>query len=182
MKKKTQLDLAFARGVFQTRSGRIMSNHWSEDGDILVHDYRTRVGWLLVFATLVPVPLFFISSWLGAVGGLMFWSLLGFQALADVDRVEFDRLSRTMRQRSALGLRWTDPLDRFACVEVVREPGARGWMRIRVSLQRAGTVRLSESPDYVVALYGAGQAAEQEAREWGDRLARFLQLPLKVDL
>jgi len=160
-----------------------MTNHWSEDGDIPVHDRRTRVGWLVVFAAIVPVPLFFMSSWLGAVGGLMFWSLLGFQALAGVDRVEFDRLSRTMRQRSALGLRWTDPLDRFACVEVVRERSPRGSARIRVSLQRAGTVRLSESPDYVVALYGfAGKTDEQEAREWGDRLARFLQLPLKVSL
>jgi hypothetical protein len=67
-----------------------MSNHWSEDGDTLVHDYRTRVGWLVFFATIVPVPLFFISSWVGAVGCLMLWSLVGFQALADVDRVEFD--------------------------------------------------------------------------------------------
>jgi hypothetical protein len=160
-----------------------MSNHWSEDGDILVHDYRSRVGWLVVFVLIVTIPLFFISLWVGVVGSLMLWSLMGFQALADVDRVEFDRRSKTMRQRSALGLKWTDPLDRFACVEVVRRRGPRGWVQIRVSLRRAGEVRLSESPDYVVALYGSsGEAARQEAREWGDRLARFLQLPLKVDL
>jgi hypothetical protein len=96
-------------------------------------------------------------------------------------RVRLTLQNHAAAQRA--GLRRTDPLDRFACVEVVRERGARGWVRIRVSLQRAGTVRLSESPDYVVELYGsAGEAAEQEAREWGDRLARFLQLPLKVDL
>jgi hypothetical protein len=160
-----------------------MSNYWVEDGDVLVHDYRTRIGWLAAFVAIVSIPLFFVSGWIGVVGGLMLWFLFGIQALAGVDRVEFDRRSRTMRQRSALGLKWTDPLDRFESVYVVREMGGRGYMRIRVSLTRAGVVRYSESPDFVVALYGStGKDDEKEAREWGDRLARFLQLPLQIDL
>lgn len=160
-----------------------MSNYWAEAGDVLVHDYRTRIGWLAAFVAIASIPLFFVSVWIGVVGGLMLWFLFGIQALADVDRVEFDRRSRTMRQRSALGLKWTDPLDRFESVYVVREMGGRGYMRIRVSLTRAGVVRYSESPDFVVALYGfPGKDDEKEAREWGDRLARFLQLPLQIDL
>jgi hypothetical protein len=160
-----------------------MSNYWFEDGDVLVHDYRTRIGWLAAFVAIGSIPLFFVSVWIAVVGDLMLWFLVGFQALADVDRVEFDRRSRTMRQRSALGLKWTDPLDRFENVYVVREMGGRGSMRIRVSLTRAGVVRYSESPDFVVALYGLpGKDDEKEAREWGGRLARFLQLPLKLDL
>lgn len=160
-----------------------MSNYWFEGGDVLVHDYRTRIGWLAAFVAIGSIPLFFVSVWIAVVGDLMLWFLVGFQALADVDRVEFDRRSRTMRQRSALGLKWTDPLDRFENVYVVREMGGRGSMRIRVSLTRAGVVRYSESPDFVVALYGLpGKDDEKEAREWGGRLARFLQLPLKLDL
>src|SRR5437762_7245422 len=160
-----------------------MSNYWSENGDVLVHDYRTRIGWLAGFAAIGSIPLFFVSMWIGVVGGLMLWLLFGFQALADVDRVEFDRSTGTMRQRSALGLKWTDPLDRFERVYVGRAMSGRGHIRIRVSLTRAGKVRYSESPDYVVALYGfPGEAAEQDAREWGNRLARFLNLPLELNL
>jgi hypothetical protein len=160
-----------------------MSNYWSENGDVLVHDYRTRIGWLAAFVAIGSIPLFFISAWVGVVGGLMLWFLFGFQALADVDRVEFDRSTRTMRQRSALGLKWTDPLDRFESVYVVREMSGRGYFRIRVSLTRAGKVPYSESPDYVVALYAwTGETAEKDAREWGNRLAQFLNLPLKLDL
>src|SRR4029453_5760926 len=92
------------------------SNYWFEDGDVLVHDNRTRIGWLAAFVAIVSIPLFFVSGWIGVVGGLMLWFLVGIQALADVDRVEFDRRSRTMRQRSALGLKWPNPPNPFDSV------------------------------------------------------------------
>jgi hypothetical protein len=37
--------------------------------------------------------------------------------------------------------------------------------------------------DYTVAAYASpGEADENEAREWGGRLARFLDLPLRLQL
>jgi hypothetical protein len=136
-----------------------------------------------VFVAFASIAPFFVSVWVGVLGDLMLWSLFGFQALADVERVEFDRGSRTMRQRSTLGLKWTDRLDRFAGVRVIRATSGRGHLQIRVTLKRAGVVRFSESPEYLVAVYGfPGEGDEKEAREWGDRLAQFLHLPLEVEL
>jgi hypothetical protein len=160
-----------------------MSNYWSEDGDVLVHDRRTPIEWLVVFMAIASVPLFFVSVWVGIVGDLMLWSLFAFQGLADAERTEFDRRSRTMRKKSALGRRWTDRLDHFTAVGVGRATSFRGSPQIRVSLMRGDPPHYSDIPGYLLAIYAfPGESDEKEAREWGGRLARFLQLPLELSL
>jgi hypothetical protein len=163
-------------------SCRIMGNYWSEDGDVLVHDRRSPIGWLVVFMAIVTIPLFFISVWVGVVGGLMLWSLFALQALADAERTEFDRRSKTVRKQSVLGCRWTDRLDHFTAVRVWRATTLRS-PQIRVSLIRGDPPQYSDIPGHVLAVYASpGESDEKEAREWSDRLARFLQLPLQIDL
>jgi hypothetical protein len=161
-----------------------MSNYWSAHGDILVHENRgtATFGWVLVIAGTLMIP-FIASGWVAVAACLALWIVYGLQAMALVARVEFDRRSRTMRQRNALGLKWTDPLDGFASVQVVRATSARGNPQIRVKLKCGERSGHPGSADYLVAIYGrASDAGEKEAREWADRLAQFLHLPLQLDL
>jgi hypothetical protein len=162
-----------------------MSDHWSEDGHVLVHERRRRpIAWLLVF--LAVAGLFFLATaapLVGILGNLILWSICGLQLLMYVEREEFDRGTRTLRQRGLLGLKWTEPLDRFASIHVVRGYTRRGSRVIRVNLARRQAPGKGRSPEYVVAVYSFPSAAnEKEAREWGDRLARFLELPLRLEL
>jgi len=160
-----------------------MSSYWFEDGDVLVHDRRTPLGWLTLFVAIASVPLFFVSVWIGIVGGLMLWSMFLLHGLVETERTEFDRGSRTMRQRSAFGRIWTDRLDHFTTVRLARAISFRGSPQIRVSLMRGDPPGSSALPGHVVAIYAfPGEYDEREARRWSDRLARFLGLPLKVDL
>jgi hypothetical protein len=162
----------------------IMSNYWSETDDVLVHENRGTVvaGVLLFIAVTAMIP-FITSGWLTVAACLMCTTLFGLGAMDIIARVEFDRRSGTMRQRNVLGLKWTDRIDRYASVQVVRTRGGLGYRRIEVNLKRAGVVRYSETPKYVVAMYGFNDdATATQAREWGERLARFLKIPLDVDL
>jgi hypothetical protein len=161
-----------------------MSNYWSDQGDTLVHENRGTAlfGWVLVIVGTLMIP-FIARGWVAVAAWLMLWTLYGLQAMAIIARVEFDRRSRTMRQRNLLGLKWTDSLDRFASVQVVRATSARGNRQIRVNLKRVDPLGRFESPDYLVAIYSfTGEASEKEAREWGNRLAQFLHLPVQLDL
>ena len=160
-----------------------MSNYWSENGDILVHDCRTPLGWLTFFAAIASVPLFFVSVWVGIVGDLTLWSMFVLHGLTAAVRTEFDRGSRTMRRRSPFGRSWTDRLDPFTAVQVGRAMSVRGTPQLRVSLMRGDPPHYSDVSGLVVAVYALpGEYDEKEARKWGDRLARFLNLPLKLDL
>ena len=161
-----------------------MSNYWSEHGDTLVHENRgtAMFGWVLVIVATLMIP-FIARGWVAVAAFLMLWIVFGLQAMAIIARVEFDRRSRTMRQRNVLGLKWTDRLDGFASVHVVRATSARGNRQIRVNLNRRDPLGRFDSPAYSVAIYGStSEASEKEAREWGDRLAQFLYLPLQLDL
>ncbi len=161
-----------------------MSNHWSEHGDILVHENRgsSMAGCVLVLTGTVMIP-FIAAGWVAVTAWLMLWTAFGVNAMSNIVRVEFDRRSGSVRQRNALGLKWTDRLEGFASVQVVRATSARGYPQIRVNLKRADARGRLESCYYLVAIYGlVGDAEKNEARQWGDRLARFLHLPLHVDL
>jgi hypothetical protein len=161
------------------------SDYWSEDGDVLVHESRSGpIGWLLIFAALVGAFFFATSKPLvGILGNLVLWSIFGLQLLSYVEREEFDRRSRTMRQRGLFGRSWTESFDRFAGIQVVRGYSGRGSPQIRVSVERCQVLGKRLAPEYVVAIYPFPTAAdESEAREWGDRLARFVELPLRLEL
>jgi len=48
---------------------------------------------------------------------------------------------------------------------------------------RGDPPRYSDIPGHVLAIYAfPGESDEKEVREWGGRLARFLQLPLELSL
>jgi hypothetical protein len=142
------------------------------------------IGFHIVVALIVG--LIFLAAArpiIGVVGNLLWWFFFGLQALSNIQRVEFDRRTRMMRQRNMLGLKWTEPLDRLAAVRVVRGRTLRGTPRIFVNLTRSEPLDKGSSPEYVVAVYFfPSEADEREAREWGDRLARFLHLPLRLEL
>jgi len=161
-----------------------MSDYWSEDGDILVHERRDRPFLLLVIVAIGGCLLLVLAPWpVGALGTLMLWSIFGLAFLSSVQREEFDRRKKIMRRRGVLGLKWTEPLDRFACVHVVRGYSRRGWPQIRVNLRRGERLEKGTGPEYLVAVYPfPKEADENKAREWGDRLARFLDLPLRLEL
>ena len=162
-----------------------MSDYWSEDGDILVHESRDMpIGCLLVIVTIVGLLFLAVAAWpVGVLGAVMLWFFFGLHLLSFVQREEFDRRRKVMRRQGVLGLRWTEPLDRFTSVYVVRGYSKRGVPQIRVDLMRGEPLEKGTGPEYSVAVYPlAGEANENRAREWGDRLARFLDLPLRLQL
>ena len=123
----------------------------------------------------------FVASGVTVAACLGLWTVFVLEAMTTATRVEFDRRSKTLRQRNVLGLKSTDRLDRFARVQVVRAMSFRGSPQIRVNLKRDDGY--SDASQYLVAIYGwPGEAGEKAAREWGERLARFLTIPLEVDL
>jgi hypothetical protein len=124
-----------------------------------------------------------VSVWVGIIGDLMLWTMFLLNGLIAAERTEFDRGSRTMRRQSAFGRGWTDRLDHVSAVQVGRAMNFRGTPQIRVSLLRGSPPDYSDPQPQVVAIYGLpGEHDEMEARKWGERLARFLNLPLKLDL
>jgi hypothetical protein len=162
-----------------------MIDYWSEDGDLLVHKNRARqVGAFLVFTAIVGVVFLAVSTWsVGILGNLMLWGFTGLGYLSSVQRDEFDRQGKVLRRQGVHGLKWTEPLDHFTCVQVVRGRNSLGWSRICVSLVRGERFQRGTTPECSIALYPFLSEAEQnEAREWGERLARFLDVPLHVHL
>src|SRR3954469_2291924 len=119
-----------------------MSDRWSESGDILSHEAGTLLGLLVVLTVIASIPLLFVSVRVGIVGDLALWSLFAWQGLSIAERTEFDRRSKTMRKRSALGRTWTERLYPFTAVQVDRATSLQGYPRIRVSLTRG------DPPDY----------------------------------
>src|SRR5436853_307963 len=132
-----------------------MSDHWSEDGDILVHERRGMpIGCLGVIVAIVGICFLAVSTWpVGVLGNLMLWFFFGLGLLSFVQREEFDRRRKVMRRQGVLGLKWTEPLDRFACVHVVRVHSSRGLPQIRVSLGRSELLEKGTEAEYSVALY-----------------------------
>ena len=163
-----------------------MTDYWSEDEDILVHESRDmRYGCLLlVMAAIGGFLLLSLGSWpVGVLGTLVLWFIFGVQFLSSVLSEEFDRRRKVMRRRGVLGLKWTEPLDRFASVHVVRGYSKLGWPQIRVNLRRVERLEKGTGPEYLLAVYPLpSEADENKARESGDRLARFLNLPLRLEL
>ena len=162
-----------------------MRNDWSEDADTLVLKSRgTPIGWVIVATAMIGV-FFYISfaGLIGVLGNLMLWFIVGLEVLSFVQSVEFDRRTGIMRQRGAFGRQWTRPLDGFAGVHVLRARSGRGNRQIRVNLKVRERLGKAGSPECVVAVYPfPNDADEQDARTWGDRLARFLDLPVRIDL
>ena len=165
-----------------------MRDYWSEDGDSLVHKPPSTPVAALVLAVIVVVMVSLVflavSSWLvGILGALMLWALLGLDYLSSVKRHEFDRQGNVLRRQGVHGLEWVEPLDHFTGVQVIRRRNARGWLQIRVNLRRGEEFRKGTTPECSIAVYpGSSEASQNEAREWGERLARFLNVPLQVEL
>jgi hypothetical protein len=162
-----------------------MSDYWSENGDILVHEkHRLPIGFLIVIVATCGGLLFTMATWPAAIfGNLLLWFVFGLELLSYVQREEFDRRRKIIRQRGVLGLKWTEPFDRFASVHVARSRSVRGTPQIRVNLTRRERLEDGSSPEYCVTMYHLpSEADENEAREWGDRLARFLDLPVRIEL
>lgn len=159
-----------------------MRDYWSEDGDILVHERRgSSIGWLLVLTAAIGVGFLAMSTWLvGLLGNLMVWFFFALSVLSFVRREEFDRRTNIMRRQGLLGLKGTESLDRFAYVQVFRGRSARGTRKTCVNLGRGEPREKAMQPEYTVALYmSPSEGDEKEAREWGERLASFLSLPLR---
>src|SRR5260221_5051704 len=162
-----------------------MRNDWSEDGDTLVlKSHGIPIGWVIVPVAMIGVYSYITSPGLtGVLGNLMLWFMVGVGFLTSVQRVEFDRRIGTMRQRDAFGREWTSPLKGFAGVHVLRARSGGGKRQIRVNLEVRERLGRTGSPECGVAVYWLpNDADEQEARKWGDRLARFLDLPVRIDL
>jgi hypothetical protein len=162
-----------------------MRNDWSEDGDTLVLKSRgTPIGWVIVATAMIGVSFYItFAGLIGVLGNLMLWFMVGLGLLSSVERVECDRRAGIMRQRDAFGRQWTTPLKEFAGVHVLRARSGRGNRQIRVNLQIRERLGEAWSPECVVAVYWSPDAAdEQNARKWGDRLAKFLDLPVRIDL
>ena len=97
----------------------------------------------------------------------------------DIRREEFDRRTNIMRRQGVVGLKWTEPLGRFAYVQVFRGYTVRGTRETCVNLGRREPRETAMLPEYIVAAYfSPSEDDEKEAREWGQRLALFLNLPL----
>ena len=159
-----------------------MSDYWSEDGDILVHErQRPSIGWLLAIVAMAGVAFLIGSTWrVGVLANLVLWLFLGLGFLSFVRREEFDRRNNVMRREGLLGRKWTEPLDRFAYVRVFRRRSARGSAHVCVSLGRGEPREKGMRPEYEVAVYPFPTEADaNEAQEWGQRLARFLNLPFR---
>jgi hypothetical protein len=160
-----------------------MKDYWLENGDILVHKGQGVPIGLLVIVAIGGFVFLAVAPWpVGVLGSLLLWFVFALELLSFVQSEEFDRRRKVMRRRGVLGLGWIEPLDRFACVDVVRGYSKRGLPQIRVNLERVGLEK-GAGPECLVALYPfPSEADENEAREWGDRLARFLDLPLRLQL
>lgn len=159
-----------------------MRDYWSEDGDILIHERRGRpIGWLVVLIATVGVGFLAVSTWLvGLLGNLMLWLFFALEVLSFVRREAFDRRTNIMRRQGVLGLKWTESLDRFAYVQVFHGYTARGLRKTCVNLGRGERREKAMLPEYTLAVYvSPSEADEKEAREWGQRLASFLTLPLR---
>jgi hypothetical protein len=161
-----------------------MRDYWSEDGDILVHERRGRsFGWLLVLIATVGVGFLAVSTWLvGLLGNVMLWFFVALEFLSFIRREEFDRRTNIMRRQGVLGLEWTEPLNRFAYVRVFRGFTGRGTRKTCVNLGRREPRETAMMPEYTVAVYFyPSEGDEKEARQWGQRLALFLNLPLRSE-
>jgi hypothetical protein len=162
-----------------------MIDYWSEDGDLLVHKSRARqIGAFLFFTAIVGVLFLAESTWpVGILGNLMLWGFVGLGYLSSVQRDEFDRHGRVLRRQGVRGLKWTEPLDHFTGVKVVRGRNSLGWSRICVNLVRGERFQKGTTSECAIAIYPSlSEADRNEAREWGERLAQFLDVPLQVQL
>ena len=75
----------------------------------------------------VGVAFLAVSTWLvGLLGNLMLWFFVALEFLSFIRREEFDRRTNIMRRQGVVGLKWTEPLDRLAYVQVFRGYTVRG--------------------------------------------------------
>jgi hypothetical protein len=159
-----------------------MSDYWSEDGDILVHERQPpSIGWLLVIVAMAGLAFRIASTWrVGVLANLLLGLFLAMGLLSFVRRQEFDRRNNVLRQEGLFGRKWTEPLNRFAYVRVFRRRSARGSPHVCVSLGRGEPREKGMQPEYEVAVYPfPTETDEKEARECGLRLARFLNLQFR---
>jgi hypothetical protein len=107
-----------------------MKDYWLENGDILVHKGQGVPIGLLVIIAIGGFVFLAVAPWpVGVLGNLLLWFVFALQLLSFVQSEEFDRRRKVMRRRGVLGLRWIEPLDRFACVHVVVRIAGAGCPR-----------------------------------------------------